>query len=149
MALTKIYRGMQNGAEAIEENFKDLDARKLDDLGLSEGEVLWTGEVLMAENHIFDPRKKLSQCKNGWIFKWTRYNHANATTQTDWFVTVKIHKSEIGRHTFILPHAGESVYSKKLIDISDNLVFGHNSNNPGVVGSGAAFWMVLVEVKSW
>lgn len=118
--------------------------------GLSENENLWKGLLSMGESHTITPSKKLSECKHGWILRWNRVNQSTGQKQEDWFVDIKIFKSEIGRQTFILPHAGEpSIYSVKLIDIKDSIIIGHNSNDPGTVGSGAVFKKMISEVNSF
>lgn len=58
MELTRIYRGMENGAEAIEENFDSLEKllNKLSETNiLNVGKKVWSGAWYMGENQSINP----------------------------------------------------------------------------------------------
>ena len=82
MDLTRIYRGMENGAESIEENFNKIGAA-VDSTSRtfqkSPKEPLWTGAWYGgAAGNGQVPSKSLSQCENGWILQWQEYTKEGA-----------------------------------------------------------------------
>ncbi|MBP1041249.1 hypothetical protein I6N95_09545 [Vagococcus sp. BWB3-3] len=113
----------------------------------TKGELLWSGGLLMEEGQTVTPKKKLSECANGWLLKYGRYNAAGI--QKNWYGSVFIPKEVgLGLRADWLPHAGAtSTYSVKLIEVSDSVLKGHN-NNTNPTPSNAAYNMMLFEVWS-
>lgn len=98
--LTKVYRGMQNGAETINDNLNKLNTSTVqktgdeiiagkktfsDDTAVNNlkingtvtrpnKKVLLSGAYWMQAGQVVTPSKALSACENGWMLHFTEYN---------------------------------------------------------------------------
>ncbi|EHQ8840011.1 hypothetical protein KI123_002661, partial [Enterococcus faecalis] len=86
MDLTRIYRGMENGAESIEENFNKIGAA-VDDFSkmyqkIAQKTPLWTGVLGLYANQSATPSKKITDCQTGWILVFQAYESGSASEST-------------------------------------------------------------------
>ncbi len=56
--------------------------------------VLWSGSLFMNASHTVTPRKKLSDCQNGWVLLWSDYDEDSSVAQDADFVTTVIYKKK-------------------------------------------------------
>lgn len=136
MELTRIYRGMENGAEAIEENFDSLEKllNKLSETNiLNVGKKVWSGAWYMG---------KINQLIR--VYHWINvflagYFYINHITQVqaqgdNWdlnYVFVpKTHIVEFGGRAVVhhLETLNGAKYNK-YIYISNTQILGHKNNN--------------------
>uniref|UniRef100_UPI00359C1239 hypothetical protein n=1 Tax=Enterococcus faecalis TaxID=1351 RepID=UPI00359C1239 len=136
MDLIKIYRGMENGAESIEENFNSL-VGLLDKLSgtnvLNVGKKIWSGAWYMGENQSINPSLPLDKCLSGWLFLYQPYD-SKAGKESPWdmnYVFVpKTHIVEFGGRAVV--HHLETLNGtacNKYVYISNTQILGHKNNN--------------------
>ena len=105
----KLKNGVDIGTEISFIVYKSIDGSSansaLDLLNILENKVesleqnnknpLWTGALTMDGNHVVNPSKALSNCKNGWLLCWCDYNYDTNTSTDSQFVFSYIPKNLI------------------------------------------------------
>jgi hypothetical protein len=111
--------------------------------------ILWsgsngTGGYYMTDAHTVTPSKPLSECRNGWMLLWSRYDTSTGTVKNDGFCTTMIPKiaptgANWAGHSFTADVVGsygttspytDTRFMKWLYVWNDKLV-GRNYNNQG------------------
>lgn len=135
MALKQIYRGMQNGAEAIESNFNEIEAK----LNAQTATALWSGASFLSAAHTINLSKSINDCASGIALKFNPYNTSSGssyTSQTSWFIIPKHHvsSSASGQNTFcpIFKQDGTFV-GAKVVTISPTKLVGADVNALGAL----------------
>ncbi|WP_417630708.1 hypothetical protein [Enterococcus faecalis] len=148
MDLTRIYRGMENGAESIEENFNKIgatvDSTSRTFQKITKKEPLWTGAWYggVAGNGQV-PSKSLSQCENGWILQWQEYTKEGALNGAcyHFFLVPKQHAQNPGSGGVIFLLHGYYTNSlvRKYLYIKDTKITGNdlNASSSDTAGSGS------------
>jgi hypothetical protein len=111
--------------------------------------LLWsgndgTGGYYMTEVHTVTPSKKLSECRNGWMLLWSRYDTTNSVIKNDGFCTTLIPKiaptgTNWAGHSFTADVVGSygttSPYTDtrfmKWLYVWNDKIVGRNYNNQG------------------
>lgn len=111
--------------------------------------LLWsgnngTGGYYMTEGHTVTPSKKLSECRNGWMLLWSRYDTSSGTAKNDGFCTTMIPKiaptgTNWAGHSFSVDvvgtYATATPYSDtrfmKWLYVWDDKLVGRNQNDEG------------------
>ena len=111
--------------------------------------LLWSGNngnggYYMTDGHTVTPSKKLSECRNGWMLLWSRYDPSTNSVKNDGFCTTMIPKiaptgaNWVG-HSFTADVVGNysttSPYTDtrfmKWLYVWDNKLVGRNFNDQG------------------
>ncbi|HAP4442086.1 TPA: hypothetical protein IUW01_000646 [Enterococcus faecalis] len=136
MDLTRIYRGMENGAESIEENFNKIgaavDSTSRTFQKITKKEPLWKGGWYGSTSvNPQVPSKPLSQCENGWIFQWQEYTKEGALNGAcyHFFLVPKQHAQNPGSGGVIfLLHGYYTNLVRKYLYIKDTNITGNDMN---------------------
>jgi len=94
---------------------------------------LWSGGVYLLPVHEVKPDKKISECRNGWILEWSRYEIGDGPVDSNWKWTyVPKFQAYRGSGAHVeLPLHNRNEYSSKYYYIDDDQVRGHDSNGKG------------------
>lgn len=132
--LIKIERGMDDGAESIQQNFEAVKTA-IDPLLVPKA-TLWTGSNAMGSDATITLSKSPAQCRNGIIlwFKYTSGDGASASQSfvinKEWFVG-KTHEGvsfSLSRaFSTTMQLAGKYVYISE-----DGTMTGHTNNTSGI-----------------
>lgn len=118
---------------------------------------LWDGAAYMHKDQIIVPRKKLSECRNGWALTFSSYDKSTGKLFLWDIITFFIHKtapdsplSGIG-HRFFLPDGRDATSQKtKYIYVNDYQLRGHEENDDkGGTASTNNRNKVLMRVDEW
>ena len=124
--MEKIYRGMQNAAETIDDNFKELDS-KIN----KTGKVIFSGASYFMETQRYS--FNLDEVKESIVFVFGRYTPGTGALGYGYHI-VEIPKSDIkkrsGKLRFTLLGMGGTP-SFKQFHVSENAVWGHKDNAEG------------------
>ncbi|EOV3184757.1 hypothetical protein ACOMX4_002014 [Enterococcus faecalis] len=158
MDLTRIYRGMENGAESIEENFNKIgaavDSTSRTFQKITKKEPLWTGAWYGAAAGSGQvPSKSLSQCENGWILQWQEYTKEGTLNGAcyHFFVIPKQHAQNAGsKGVIFLLHGYYTNFVRKYLYITDTKITGNdlNASSSDTAGSGSKMF-ALSAVYEW
>ena len=115
---------------------------------LSKDELLYSGGLLMSEDHIITLSKTLANCENGWLLKWLPYNANTSTADKIYpsfqFIPKINGNGSEGTAGFTFPKVGYSTAGTKLLTYTSSTIKGHANN---VVGDNK--WGYLKEVWSY
>ncbi|EGO8924042.1 hypothetical protein D3073_06760 [Enterococcus faecalis] len=136
MDLTRIYRGMENGAESIEENFNKIgaavDSTSRTFQKITQKKALWKGGWYGAvAGNAQVPSKPLSQCENGWVFQWQEYTKEGALNGAcyHFFLVPKQHAQNPGAGGVIfLLHGYYNDLVRKYLYVTDTTIKGSDIN---------------------
>lgn len=121
MKLEKIYKGMPDAAQVLDSNFTKLTS-------LSSGEIIFTGaKYPNAETLVMNV--PLSQCENGWILTFTRYDNGEVAGTGPRHFTAMVSKHDFKNQSYIVHienDLGDNV--NKLLTYTDTTIFGHANN---------------------
>lgn len=118
----------------IEKFVTEALANKQNVSNLSKGEILWTGGLVFDVVNSIKPLKKLSECENGWVLTWVKWDRPNDEPRDDTSLCrVVIRKSDglSGRNMFTIAlnqvyHSGNNI-TKHVLHTNDSLS-GHGQN---------------------
>lgn len=101
---------------------------------------LWKGEVFPVSSDEIEPSKKLSDCVNGWLLQFQRFDGEEVKNEAISYEFIPKHFIENGNSgygmAFNLRRWHTSSYSFKYIYVYNNKLKGHNNN--GSEGNGVA-----------
>ncbi|HAP3558579.1 TPA: hypothetical protein IUD88_001172 [Enterococcus faecalis] len=136
MELEKIFRGMSNGAEAIEANFKQL-SKLNNDLPitglLNVGKQVWSGAWYGGEGQTITPSIPLSECLTGWVVTYQPYDSKTGKAQpwdTNHVFIPKTHPIDFSGIAVVhhLETLNGSKYNKYFY-VTDKTIKGHKNNS--------------------
>lgn len=143
---------LKTGKPAGSKLWSDYDTfRVLDGTGFlndkaiftSDQSVLWTGKQWPNAATTITPKKKLSDCPNGWVFVWSDYDAPDGKLNDFHFVysfVLKEHISEgwNGQGMYHTVPTTEKIVEYKYLYIWDDKIVGHSVNTTTISGSGAS-----------
>ncbi|SMQ75977.1 hypothetical protein SAMN05444673_2595 [Bacillus sp. OV166] len=108
--------------------------------------VLWTGAGYPPAASTITPTKKLSECKNGWILRWSDYDPGVGSNDYDFYESPVFKQRGVSANgkseMFEIPtslSATTSSYVNKRLYIYDDKIVGHDDNSVGGNGSSASY----------
>lgn len=121
MNLDKIYKGMPDAAMVIDSNFTKLTS-------LRSGEVIFSGaKYPNAETVVMSV--PLSECENGWILTFTRYDNGGVVETGQRHFTVMVSKHDIKNQSYSVHIENDVVGNvNKLLTYTDTTISGHENN---------------------
>lgn len=135
MALTKIFKGMENGPDEIQNNFTDLDTGKEPKHNLSKGENLWSGSLVMSEDQVVKPSKSINQCEHGWALIWADWRDSKLGAYSKVTYIDKVvndgQKNNKGMANVTISADGYDKAAHKLLIWSSSQITGHAMNKAG------------------
>lgn len=100
------------------------------------GKQLWEGGQYMTSNQIVTPMAKLSDCLNGWLLRWQRYNPGVGLDSSRYFYQPisKLHPSGKGITTYISAPASDTnnggvPAATKYVYVTDTTITGYDANS--------------------
>lgn len=133
MALADIFRGMQNAATAIHNNFKELEKKA------TEMPATWEGATFMSASQSITLTTSLKDCPKGIILKFNPYNSTTGTAYTSqssyWFIPKQhVLGGSSGQNTFcpIFKQDG-TLIGAKVITVSPGELTGADVNALGAL----------------
>ena len=100
------------------------------------GRQLWDGGQYMTSNQVVTPMAKLSDCLNGWLLQWQRYNPGSGLDNSRYFYQpiTKAHPSGKGITTYISAPAsatdnGGVPAATKYVYVTDTTITGYDANS--------------------
>ena len=100
------------------------------------GRQLWDGGQYMTSNQVVTPMAKLSDCLNGWLLQWQRYNPGVGLDNSRYFYQpiAKGHPSGKGITTYISAPAsatnnGGVPAATKYVYVTDTTITGYDANS--------------------
>ena len=100
------------------------------------GRQLWDGGQYMTSSQVVTPMVKMSDCLNGWLLQWQRYNPGVGLDSSRYFYQPisKLHPSGKGITTYISAPAsatdnGGVPAATKYIYVTDTTITGYDSNS--------------------
>ena len=100
------------------------------------GRQLWEGGQYMTSSQVVTPMVKMSDCLNGWLLQWQRYNPGVGLDSSRYFYQPisKLHPSGKGITTYISAPAsatdnGGVPAATKYIYVTDTTITGYDSNS--------------------
>lgn len=100
------------------------------------GRQLWDGGQYMTSNQVVTPMAKLSDCLNGWLLQWQRYNPGTGLDNSRYFYQpiTKAHPSGRGITLYISAPAsatnnGGVPAATKYIYVTDTTITGYDANS--------------------
>ncbi|MEQ7216736.1 phage tail protein [Enterococcus asini] len=100
------------------------------------GRQLWEGGQHMTSNHVVTPTAKLSDCLNGWLLQWQRYNPGVGLDNSRYFYQpiTKGHPSGKGITTYISAPASDTnnggvPAATKYVYVTDTTITGYDANS--------------------
>lgn len=100
------------------------------------GKQLWEGGQHMTSNHVVTPTAKLSDCLNGWLLRWQRYNPGVGLDSSRYFYQPisKLHPSGKGITTYISAPASDTnnggvPAATKYVYVTDTTITGYDANS--------------------
>lgn len=123
--------GVKNFKDGIQQNGKAL-------LTETELSALWTGGWVMNTTQTVTPKKKLTECRTGWILRWQRILGGEVKFQDYNYTYVPkqhtIDAAGMGVSCMIDSGAGDAK-SVKYIYVRDENIKGHGNNSTNPSGS--------------
>lgn len=118
---------MRSG-ESIQEKVEEIEGKFPEDI------TLWEGSSLLTDGDVVEPNKPLSECANGWIFRWQGYTPeagiVNANFQYPRVPKLHAQYNNSGSVRFTLGWTGgNEVY--KFVYVHNDKIVGHSSNSDG------------------
>ena len=96
-------------------------------------EYFWIGEYYPMANHTIKPRKKLEDCRNGWVIQWGRYVKGDGSRNSHYQYTFipKQHRDSPYGMSLGLGYSEGVPFIRKYIYVTNEEIKGNAANNQG------------------